>query len=329
MKKYNNGPGFRRFPANAPDIEGCHCSLEVLRSALAGDCSNKELLYELGRFQDIDGSFKLIDSWRIPGDARVDFCYMPTYLGAALLMRDFLHEKIMPADILKRALAVCPGRGLEGHGYDSERGVLAALDVFRQGGLRRFLETERLTCPGFHTLVWNILDSRAGEIMKKGEIRGAWGESYTAKWRKVISALKPEKRLYLAYGSNMYADQMKRRCPNAVSLGRTYIRDWALRFHYYANIEPCAGGKTPAVIWEISADDEKTLDRYEGFPEHYKKVNLVADLDGAPVSVMAYVMTDWKKKGDSRAMSAPGEEYLGIIRQGYHENGFAERLPVK
>jgi hypothetical protein len=118
------------------------------------------------------------------------------------------------------------------------------------------------------------------------------------------------------------------RRPNAVLLGRTYIKDWALRFHYYADIEPCAGGKTPAVIWEISADDEKNLDRYEGFPKHYKKVNLVADLDGTPVPAMAYVMTDWKKKEAQGAMSAPEEKYLDIIRQGYLENGFTEKLPV-
>jgi hypothetical protein len=44
VKKYNNEPRFHRFPANAPDFEGCHCSLEILKSALARDCCDKELL---------------------------------------------------------------------------------------------------------------------------------------------------------------------------------------------------------------------------------------------------------------------------------------------
>ncbi|NLJ77604.1 MAG: hypothetical protein GX325_10180 [Peptococcaceae bacterium] len=93
-------------------------------------------------------------------------------------------------------------------------------------------------------------------------------------------------------------------------------------------MEPCTGGQTPAVIWEISTDEERVLDRYEGFPKHYRKENIVVDLDGSPVSTTAYIMTKWKKTEDSRAQLAPDEKYLAHIRQGYLENGFTETLPV-
>ena len=45
---------------------------------------------ELCSFQDTDGSFKLLDSYQVPSDARVDFCHKPTYIGAAILMKEYL-----------------------------------------------------------------------------------------------------------------------------------------------------------------------------------------------------------------------------------------------
>ena len=41
-------------------------------------------------FQDTDGSFKLFDSYKVPSDARVDFCHMPTYICTAILMKAYL-----------------------------------------------------------------------------------------------------------------------------------------------------------------------------------------------------------------------------------------------
>ena len=44
------------------------------------DCDWIENLDVIIDFQDEDGSFKLFDSYNIPSDARVDFCYIPTYI---------------------------------------------------------------------------------------------------------------------------------------------------------------------------------------------------------------------------------------------------------
>lgn len=41
------------------------------------------------------------------------------------------------------------------------------------------------------------------------------------------------KKYYLAYGSNLNVEQMKRRCPNAIKIGATYINDYKLEFRYY------------------------------------------------------------------------------------------------
>lgn len=94
--------------------------------------------------------------------------------------------------------------------------------------------------------------------------KGAWNEDYSPYWQEIADELKLNKRLYIAYGSNMNKSQMERRCPGAKVLGKAYLENWQLTFPHYANIERSEGKKTPALIWEITNENESSLDRYEG-----------------------------------------------------------------
>ncbi len=115
--------------------------------------SDRATLKELIDFQAKDGSFNLFKGWKVSAEARVDFGLVPTYLGAAILMREYL----TPQSDLTRDLII----GLE----------------------------ER--------------------------IKGAWGEDYTDEWRDLLKKIRPERRLYQAYGSNISSEQMLERCPSS------------------------------------------------------------------------------------------------------------------
>ncbi len=98
-------------------------------------------LKEILDFQAEDGSFALVDSPRIESDARVEFCYEPSYLCSALLMEEVMRHKEPPealVDALRRALKFCCGRGLQGHGYESEEGEERAMGWFLRCGLEDF-----------------------------------------------------------------------------------------------------------------------------------------------------------------------------------------------
>jgi len=79
-----------------------------------------------------------------------------------------------------------------------------------------------------------------------------------------------KRKYYIAYGSNLDVDQMLRRCPNALTIGRSTIDGYKLVFRGnsrsgVANIEPYTGASVPVGIWSISPSDEDALDWYEGF----------------------------------------------------------------
>ena len=127
-------------------------------------------------------------------------------------------------------------------------------------------------------------------------------------------------KYYLAYGSNLNKRQLKTRCPDAVPVGRCVVNDYELVFRGVATIEPKPGASVQCGIWKISTDDERSLDRYEGYPRLYVKQDFRVTVKGKTVRAMAYVMVD-----GIRRLSPPSTGYLLTIAEGYDDFGLDDK----
>lgn len=130
-----------------------------------------------------------------------------------------------------------------------------------------------------------------------------------------------EDKIYIAYGSNLNLTQMAQRCPTAKVLGASEIKDYELLFRgsktgSYATVEPCEGKTVPVLLWSVKPQDEKSLDRYEGYPTFYEKENMALSLDGKEVNAFVYVMTEGHRLG------MPSQYYVDVIAEGYQSAGF-------
>lgn len=124
------------------------------------------------------------------------------------------------------------------------------------------------------------------------------------------------RKLYLAYGSNLNKEQMMYRCPDAMPVSACLLLNYALVFRRgYLTIEPKTGSTVPAAIWEISSDDEKRLDRYEGFPRFYFKKTLRLKMGEGLRNAMVYIMAD------GHPIQAPTDFYLQTVKRGYADFG--------
>lgn len=126
------------------------------------------------------------------------------------------------------------------------------------------------------------------------------------------------RKKYVAYGSNMNLEQMKRRCPTAKVIGKGVLKDYELLFRgspygAFATVEPKEGATVPVLIWEIGKDDERSLDRYEGYPRHYGKERIPVETEHGTEEIMAYIMNEGPRIG------VPSRSYLGTITAGYLE----------
>ena len=132
-------------------------------------------------------------------------------------------------------------------------------------------------------------------------------------------------KLYLAYGSNLNLGQMAHRCPDSQVAGKAELPGYRLLFrgrpgNAHATIEKSEGHTGPALLWKVSVRDEALLDRYEGYPYYYGKVQIPVELDGKTVSATAYVMQP------GFDLNKPSPSYLHTIREGYQAAGFDQAV---
>lgn len=139
-----------------------------------------------------------------------------------------------------------------------------------------------------------------------------------------------EKRYYLAYGSNLDVRQMRYRCPDARVVGTAEIKDYRLLFKgsktgAYLTIEKMVGETVPVGVWEVSTEDEKHLDRYEGYPTFYYKQELQLPITGIVSGkvrlrkAFVYIMHE------ERPFGIPSASYLHTCNRGYCDFGFDPR----
>ncbi|KAF9448032.1 hypothetical protein P691DRAFT_705755 [Macrolepiota fuliginosa MF-IS2] len=119
--------------------------------------------------------------------------------------------------------------------------------------------------------------------------------------------------VYFGYGSNMWLDQMVRRCPESNYLGIAYFVDWKwiINEKGYATIVQSLGDRVYGLVYDISESDERALDGYEGVPVNYaKKYYPVVFLGkkGEPeereIEVLIYIDVERTKEGP------PKPEYI-------------------
>ena len=133
-----------------------------------------------------------------------------------------------------------------------------------------------------------------------------------------------KKKYYLAYGSNLNVSQMAWRCPGATAVGTATLDGWQLAFRgsgsgAYLTIVPCEGASVPLGVWQITEEDERYLDRYEGFPHFYYKQNMRVKVQNhltgklRTVDALIYIMRE------DRPFGFPDGSYVRTCAEGYRD----------
>lgn len=125
---------------------------------------------------------------------------------------------------------------------------------------------------------------------------------------------------YAAYGSNLNKGQMSRRCPAATIHKAMRLPDYKLVFKGVADIIPSKGDSVQVMLWNITEDCEKALDRYEGYPTLYRKQYWKLLKEGKDTGnlIMAYVMNGYD-------IGRPSKYYYDGIHEGYTDCGLDHR----
>ena len=128
-------------------------------------------------------------------------------------------------------------------------------------------------------------------------------------------------RLFVAYGAGLNRTDMAKHCPTAKLIGSAVLKNYRLSFRgskagALATIEKAKGGSVPALLWEISPQDELALDRCIGVPELYRKATIRVRREGAPVDALIFILISGKPQ------NKPSAFYYSTLLEGYRAAGF-------
>ena len=102
---------------------------------------------------------------------------------------------------------------------------------------------------------------------------------------------------HFAYGSNMNRAQMLSRTGKILEEHNASLPNYEVRFNKKvrggtagANIQPASGKTVHGVLYKIDEGAFRSLDRYEGVPEHYRRIEVqVTPEGGQPVPAQIYI----------------------------------------
>ena len=291
-----------------PEFDEFKRMLSELEAFLREDVKPEDLiwktnLYNVMAFQDEDGSFKLVDSYEIPMDARVDFCHTPTYICTAILMKTFLTDEAILGEtgkeILKKALEACTRIRVRGHG----------MEYFRQAGISEFILYHYSLCPRFCKIMKQEISHYSvfvyGTLMQGESNHDYYLRDSSCKGKATVS------------GFEMY------------DIG------------YFPGIVP-GEGTVPGELFEVDEDTLQSLDGLEGEGSLYIRKPVQVTLEtGEKVFASIYVYngnTDglekipaWRREDYvwyvSYGSNMLRERFLCYIKGGAFEAGGADHKP--
>ena len=108
---------------------------------------------------------------------------------------------------------------------------------------------------------------------------------------------------HFAYGSNMNRAQMLSRTGKILEEHNASLPNYEVRFNKKvrggtagANIQPSSGKTVHGVLYKIEEGAMRSLDRYEGVPEHYRRIEVQVTPDGGqPVPAQIYIASKVEK----------------------------------
>jgi cation transport regulator ChaC len=136
--------------------------------------------------------------------------------------------------------------------------------------------------------------------------------------------------LYFAYGSNMWRQQMRERCPDHECLGVAVLKDYALCFPRSSPIRLCgvaglvaqSGAEVWGVVYRLSDRDLAVLDKREGYDparsaqeNRYNRQTIRVQMNGKEIDCLTYVARP------EPGTHVPSTDYMSAIITGAEESG--------
>jgi len=123
--------------------------------------------------------------------------------------------------------------------------------------------------------------------------------------------------LCFAYGSNLWRDQMKNRCPGHRVVGQGVLKGyrWYITERGYANLIPSENDEVYGIVYALTPEDEAVMDKYEGVDVgHFIKRYVNVLVNGEDCRALVYLDSNPDIQEGS-----PKPEYIERMNKGLQD----------
>lgn len=289
------------------------------------------LLHSASLLQKETGHICLYDDSTMPGDARVDIVYKPSYAIAAIAIYTYLnHQDIFDSKLdcfFQNLLEGVFKHGIIGHGIESDETVRRTMLMLCKAGVRTFLvrnHKDHLTFA--HTIHRHMTDfEELSERIDSEHIivtaNGFSTDSINHLIKEVVAHWNGNDRPVFVYGTLMKGERANHLLSNCEFGGRCLLRDYAMYdLGSYPGIRPCSGESVLGELYFASANIVAQLDEYEGEGALYRRTPVQVHMGGNSFAVEAYVYNQsvTGRKLLREAWNADNDDYVWYA--GYGSN---------
>lgn len=291
-------------------------------------CESKKIIFKLLEMQKYDGSWSVIDDYRVDSDIRVYYVYYPTYYTTAILMKldlqfEFENES-NEKKALNKGLEFAIGRNLYGHGYDATASLLETLNIYKKAGLYNWIEKNKEN--DFSNLIYqHILNFK--NALKTGQTFSDWNRNFKEEFEKEIDDYELSINNYVwyaAYGSNISKSRFMNYINRCSDTSKPLENKPFTIMHDIYFASKCTSwdskgvafldwentGKSLGRIYKIKKTQFDELFNMEG--SKYNKIINLGELNGTAI----LTFTSETKRND---INYPSTKYINVINKGLKE----------
>ena len=289
-----------------------------------------KLVRELLGRQKVDGSWSVIDDYRVDSDIRVAYVYLPTYYATAALLRmdiilDF-EANSSEKNALLKGLEFAVGRSLYGHGFSATQSLLETLKIYKDAGLYTWMyKRENKSCV-LCDVIHKHIESFKNDI-KIGNTYSDWNRDFKEEFEKEVDDYEKNFNSYVwyaAYGSNINKSRFMRYINNCKDKTEPMDSRAYTIYHdiYFASksrvwehkgvvfLDCSKKGIALGRIYKIKKDQFNEIFDMEGVK--YDEIVNLGVVDGCPV----LTFTASKVRKDKLC---PCKKYIDVIKNGLKE----------
>ena len=252
-------------------------SLDELVRGKSSKAEVQQLIQSLLETQDENGFWALIPDSNVDSDVVVAYWYTPTYVASAILMHCYLNgdltERAKIEPILVKGLQASTMRGLSGHGHDNVRGKIEAIEIFKKGGVIKFLGQCSHLNHEFNGLIFRVVEG-FNNALTTGQTKGDWGEECKDAIEKALTGFKPDEgTLIFVYGTLLKGRSNHHRyLSTAMFLGEGVIIGYILYdLGSYPGVKRSKKGVVKGEVYKVDAQTLAAIDMLEGKGSLYNR----------------------------------------------------------